>query len=362
VVDEKIIDRKLDHLKIPIEFDVQTSENYFKYIKLVHHSLPEYDINEIDISVNFFNKVIDAPICIAGMTGGHPISKKINKILANAAEKENIVLGVGSQRAALEKPANIDSFKIINEIAPNVPKIGNIGIGQISDKDFQENDFQKCIDMINADAIAIHFNALHEMLQPNGNTSYKLFEKNFTKIRAQFDIPIIAKETGTGFNKEIAIKLDSLGFDGFDVGGYGGTNFSAIESIRNNYPKKFTRKPADIFKNWGIPTPVSILYVRNISKKLIIATGGIRSGIDIVKSIILGADFGGLAYNFLVSAWKDLEENSILNTINEIKTLKNEIRSCLWLLNVKNIEELKGNHKKIIILGNLYRWLEQPKY
>ena len=180
---EEIRDRKLDHLKIPIEYNVQHSENYFKYIKLIHNPLPEMDYDEIDISIKFFNKEVSAPICIAAITGGHPISKKINRILAKAAEKEKIIMSVGSQRAGLVDPTLIDSFSIVRDVAPSIPIIGNIGIGQLSDPTFNIEDFNKCIKMINADAMAIHFNALHELVQDKGNRSYKYFRDNFQKIR-----------------------------------------------------------------------------------------------------------------------------------------------------------------------------------
>jgi isopentenyl-diphosphate delta-isomerase len=357
---EEIINRKIEHLKIPLEYDVQHSENYFKYIKLIHHSLPEIDFNEINLSTKFFKKEISAPICISAITGGHPISQEINIILASAAEAENIVMSVGSQRIGLEDPSTEDTFNIVREAAPSVSIIGNIGIGQVSNANFNVEDFNNCIRMVNADAMAIHFNALHELLQTKGNVSYSNFYSNFQKIRNNINIPIIAKEVGTGFNKELAQKLDKIGFDGFDVGGVGGTSFAAIESHRNNgYQEKYTRNPADIFREWGIPTPISILNLRQVTKKLIIASGGLRSGLDMAKSLVIGADFGGFAYNFLKSAWNDYKENSISHTIKEIKTLKNELSSCLWLMNVKDIENLKNQVNKRVFLGKLYQWINQ---
>lgn len=357
---KEIKERKIEHLKIPLEHDVQHSKNYLNDIKLLHQPIPEMDFEDVDLSMKFFNKNISAPICISAITGGHPVSKEINKILAKAAEEENIIMSVGSQRAGIEDPTLLDSFKITRDVAPNIPIIGNIGIGQVSALDFEVGDFEKCIDMINADVMAIHLNVLHELVQDKGDISYKLFHTNFRKLREKFKIPIIAKEVGTGFNKDLALNLDELGFDGFDIGGAGGTSFVAIESKRNNFNnQKFTRDPTEVFREWGIPTPVSIIYVRGVSQKLIIATGGLRTGIDIAKSIALGADLGGFAYNFLRSAWKDRKNNTISNTIKEIRTLKNELRSSLWLMNVNKLDELKGNRDKYVILGELYQWLHQ---
>ncbi len=355
-----IMDRKIEHLKIPLEYDVQHSKNYFNDIKLIHHPLPDVDFEDVDLSTNFFSKKVSAPICISAITGGHPVSKEINEVLAKAAEEEDIIMSVGSQRAGIEDPNLLDSFEITRKVAPDIPIIGNIGIGQISALNFEVEDFNKCIEMINADVMAIHLNVLHELVQDKGDISYKLFRKNFQNLRELYKIPIIAKEVGTGFNQDLALILDKLGFDGYDIGGTGGTSFAAIESKRDNFDnQKYTRNPAEVFREWGIPTPLSIIYVRNVSQKLIIATGGLKTGIDIAKSIALGADYGGFAYKFLQSAWKDRKTGSISYTVKEIRTLKNELRSSLWLMNIYNVNELKGRRDKCVILGELYQWLHQ---
>ncbi|MHA1486087.1 MAG: type 2 isopentenyl-diphosphate Delta-isomerase [Promethearchaeota archaeon] len=357
---KEIFNRKEEHLKIPMEYDVQHSINYFDDIKLIHHAIPEIDLEEIDLTVNFFNKQISAPICISAITGGHPASKEVNKILAKAAEEENIIMSVGSQRIGLEDPSTIDSFKIVREFAPTIPIIGNLGLGQVSSTYFKQEDLTVCIEMVNADVMAIHLNALHELVQYKGNISYRNFRQNFKKIRESTKIPLLAKEVGTGFNQELALMLDELGFDGFDVGGTGGTSFAAIESKRNNFDKdKYSRNPADVFREWGIPTPVSIVNVRKVSQKLTIATGGLKTGIDIAKSIVLGADIGGFAYKFLKSSLQDRKNDTISNTVREIRTLKNELRSSLWLMNLGNLSELKNKREKCVILGNLYLWLNQ---
>ncbi len=349
--------RKIEHLKIPIDYNVQNKKNYFDDIELIYYAFPQYNFNDIDLSVNFFGKNISAPICIAAITGGHPISYKINKILASAAENQKIIMSVGSQRAGLLDSELSKSFSVVREFAPNIPIIGNLGIGQLSKPDFNINDFIDCIEMINADVMAIHFNALHELFQEKGDKTYSNLIENFKELKKITKIPIIAKEVGAGFNQEVAETLNNMGFDGFDVGGLGGTSFAAIESYRNkNLNDLYTRNPAILFRDWGIPTPVSIGYVRNITQKPIISTGGLRNGMDIAKSIVLGANIGGFAYKFLLTSWKDLQTNSNSNSIKEIKTLKNELQSCLWLMNASNIEEIFMNKKKLIILGKLNKW------
>jgi len=360
----KIEQRKIDHLIIPLKYNVQHKKNYLKYIHLIHHSLPEINLEEIKLNLNFFGKRINAPICIAAMTGGTKISKKINEILAFSAEKEKIIMSVGSQRIGLSNPNACESFEIVRQVAPTIPIIGNLGISQISDPKFKIEDFQKCIDMIQADVMAIHFNALHELIQKEGNLSFKTFRDKFAKIRESFDIPIIAKEVGNGFNKDIAEILDSMGFDGFDVGGAGGTNFTAIESFRPDPHSEvtLTREAGTVFRDWGIPTPASIINIRSTTDKLIIATGGLKSGMDIAKCISIGADIGGFAYNFLTTSWKDFEGNIYSNTLNEINTLKTELRSVCWLLNISDISKLKNNKSKRIIRDKLKNWLENPDF
>ncbi|MFX0144885.1 MAG: type 2 isopentenyl-diphosphate Delta-isomerase [Candidatus Hodarchaeota archaeon] len=356
----KIYSRKMEHIEIPLKYNVQHSKNYFDDINLIHHPLPEYELEDIDLSVNFFKKKISAPICIAAITGGHEISKPINNILANAASSENIIMSVGSQRIGLEDPSTIDSFKIVREVAPNIPVIGNLGVGQLCDPKFNLDLFKKCIEMINADVMAIHLNALHELTQSDGNLSYRNFEEIFKEIRNNIKMPIIAKEVGSGFNQEIALKLDTLGFDGFDVGGMGGTSFAAIESIRDDSSyEAYTRKIADTFREWGIPTPVSIINVRKATQKIIIATGGLRNGLDIAKSISIGANIGGFAFKFLKTAWRDYKNNTLSDTLKEIKTLKRELRSSLWLMNIGSIDKLIGNKDKRVLLGELYQWINQ---
>ncbi len=357
---KRISKRKIEHIKIPINYNVQHYTNYFDDIELLYHAFPQINFDDIDLSTDFFGKTISAPICIAAITGGHPVSYKINRILAEAAENQTIIMSVGSQRAGLVDPELKESFSIVRDVAPNIPIIGNLGIGQLSKPDFNPDEFIECINMIKADVMAIHFNALHELFQEKGDRSYNNLVDNFKIIRKSTQIPIIAKEVGSGFNQEVAFTLDKLGFDGFDVGGAGGTSFAAIESFRNKkLDETYTRNPADLFRDWGIPTPISIDYVRKASEKLIIATGGLRNGIDITKSIALGANIAGFAYKFLLTAWNDYNNNTILNSIKEIKTLKNELRSCLWLMNAINISEIFRKREKLILLGKLYKWFNQ---
>ena len=354
--------RKAEHLQIPLNYNVQHKQNFFDEIDLIHHALPEYDYEKVDLETQLCHYRISAPIVISAITGGTDLARNINKILAQVAQRERIVMSVGSQRIGLEDDSTRYSFQIVREVAPDIPIMGNIGIGQISSSTFSMDDFQKCIEMIDADIMAIHFNALQEILQKHGDRSFKQFEENFKEIRETITLPIFAKEIGNGFDLETIKKLDGLGFDGFDVGGRGGTSFAALEGLRTKEPSKhFTRNLGRTFREWGIPTPASVCYCRHLTKKPIIATGGLRNGIDIAKSLLLGANFGGFANKFLRSAWKDIKIESIENSLKEIQTLKRELKSTMWLLNIQNLSEFKNQENRYIIKKKLEPWIQKIK-
>ncbi|MFO8017560.1 MAG: type 2 isopentenyl-diphosphate Delta-isomerase [Promethearchaeia archaeon] len=352
--------RKTEHLQIPIQYDVQHEKNFFDEIQLIHHALPEYDYEKISLETQLYGYNLQAPIFISAITGGTETAKRINQILAQVAQKERIVMSVGSQRIGIEDESTTDSFRIVRSEAKDIPVMGNIGIGQISSPEFSVDEFQNCIEMIDADIMAIHFNSLQEILQKHGDRSFECFEEKFGEIRDQIDIPIFAKEIGTGFDVETIKLLDQLGFDGFDVGGAGGTSFAALEGLRTKKEgNHYTRNLGETFREWGIPTPASILYSRRLTDKPLIATGGLRNGIDIAKSLLLGANFGGFANKFLQSVWKDLKNNTLDNSIKEVKTLKRELKSTMWLLNIANIASFKNQEDSFFIKEDLAQWVKK---
>ncbi|MGV9174060.1 MAG: type 2 isopentenyl-diphosphate Delta-isomerase [Promethearchaeia archaeon] len=360
--DQILKTRKTEHLKIPIEYDVQHTRNFFDEIQLIHHALPEYDYEDINIKTELYGYNLQAPIVISALTGGTNTAKKLNQILARVAQQEGIIMSVGSQRIGVEEKSTVESFEIVRQEAKDIPIIGNIGIGQISDPKFTVDNFRECIEMIDADVMAIHFNALQEILQKHGDRSFENFEEKFTEIRENVSIPIFAKEIGTGFDVDTIKKLDHLGFDGFDVGGMGGTSFAALEGLRSKESSHvFTRNPGETFREWGIPTPACILYCRHLTKKPIIATGGLRNGIDIAKSLLLGANFGGFANNFLRSAWKDIKSNSFEKSRKEVRTLKKELKSTMWLLNIGDLADFPNQNKRFFVKRKLAEWTKLIK-
>ncbi len=342
---EKIDRRKLEHIEISITKNVESDEtNGFEDIILVHRALPQINFDDIDLRIDFFGKEISMPIIIACMTGGHKKAKEINKNLAIAAEELNIPLGVGSQRAALEKKELEDTFSVAREYAPNAFLIANIGAVQFC-VEYTVEHAEKAVEMIDANALALHLNPLQEVVQSEGDRDFSCCFDVIKEIKKSLNVPIIVKETGAGISMEDAVLIEQAGADAIDVGGLGGTNFAKIEYYRNGNERA---KP---FFNWGIKTAISLIECLSATNLPIIATGGIRSGVEVAKALSLGASACGIALPFLKSAVVGYEE-----VIKEAKKIKEELKIAMFLTGSRNIEELKKIN--IIIKGFVREWLD----
>ena len=332
--------RKDEHVRISIEENVSGSHNYWDDVILKHNALPDINKYEINLSINLFNKKLNAPIIISGMTGGYLKAKKINENLAVAAEKFQIGMGVGSQRAALEKTELKETYGIIKEY--DIPlRFANIGASQIviwGHKKTLENA-QKMIDMIDANVFIICLNFLQEAVMSEGESNSKGCFEEIRKFSEKIEIPVVVKESGAGISYEVAKKLSKTNISGIDVGGAGGTSFSAIEHYRSKLKfDSLHERGAKTFWDWGIPTPISILEVGDATnwKLPIISTGGIRNGLDAAKSLALGANCAGVAHTFLKPATKS--QNSI---IFEVETLVKELRTAMFLVGVDRVSKMK---------------------
>ena len=332
--------RKDEHVRISIEENVSGSHNYWDDVTIKHNALPDINKYEINLSINLFNKKLNAPIIISGMTGGYLKAKKINENLAVAAEKFQIGMGVGSQRAALEKTELKETYGIIKEY--DIPlRFANIGASQIviwGHKKTLENA-QKMIDMIDANVFIICLNFLQEAVMSEGESNSKGCFEEIRKFSEKIEIPVVVKESGAGISYEVAKKLSKTNISGIDVGGAGGTSFSAIEHYRSKLKfDSLHERGAKTFWDWGIPTPISILEVGDATnwKLPIISTGGIRNGLDAAKSLALGANCAGVAHTFLKPATKS--QNSI---IFEVETLVKELRTAMFLVGVDRVSKMK---------------------
>lgn len=327
--------RKSEHLRISLEEDVQHEissglENY----RFPHQALPEINLDEIQLEQTLFNKVIKLPLLISSMTGGLAAAESINRILAEAAQGYQIAMGVGSQRVAIEDPVYEKTFKI-RKYAPDILLFANLGAIQLN-YGYGLEECKKAIDMIEADALILHLNPLQEALQPDGNTHFKGLLTQIEKICHGIQAPVIAKEVGWGISGVSAKKLIEAGVQGIDVAGAGGTSWSQVEMYRATDPNM--AEIAKAFKVWGIPTAESIQQVRALNTQIpIIASGGIKDGVEVAKSIALGACLGGIAKPFLITASKSLE-----STHQYIEIIRKQILICMFACGVKDIHQLQN--------------------
>jgi isopentenyl-diphosphate delta-isomerase len=331
--------RKVDHLRICLNEDVQAKgiSVGFEGYRFIHQALPELDLQEIDLRQELFGRMIKAPILISSMTGGAEWSARINRTLATAAQKWGVAMGVGSQRAAIEDPSLTYSYAIRN-LAPDVPLFANIGAVQLN-YGYGVKQCFAAIEMIGADALILHLNALQEAVQPKGDTNFKNLLAKIGLVceeLAKRNIPVIIKEVGNGISYNLAAKLREVGVSGIDVGGSGGTSWSQVESHRVKRPLE--QAAAVNFADWGIPTAQSLQWARQAAPELtIIGSGGIRNGVEIAKALALGADAAGLAMPFLKAAEESLEK------VDEvIEQLIRELKISMFCIGAANIQALQA--------------------
>jgi isopentenyl-diphosphate delta-isomerase len=328
--------RKSDHIRINLEEDVQSGlTTGLERYHFVHQALPEINLEDIDTSSTLFNKHLNAPILISSMTGGTSEAVKINQILAEAAHHAQVAMGVGSQRIALEDPEQAKGFQV-REIAPDILLFANLGAIQLN-YGLGVEACQRAVDMIEADALVLHFNAIQEALQQDGNTQFAGLVDKVEAVCKELSVPVIAKEVGWGFSQQDVSLLAQAGVAAIDVAGAGGTSWSQVEMYRTKDENR--RKIAEAFLDWGISTSEAILNVSEIAPDVkIIASGGLRNGVDIAKCIALGASIGGLASPFLKAASQSVEE-----TMKLITVLQDQIRICMFATGSKTLNQLRQN-------------------
>lgn len=337
--------RKLDHLNICSRGGVEAREKttWLEQVELVHSALPDVNREDLDLSTKLFGKKLRAPVVISAMTGGHDVSAKINRSLAGAAEKLGIGFGLGSQRAMIEDPGLAYTYQV-RDVAPDTLVLGNIGAPQLGE--YGSDRIEKAVDAIGADVLAVHLNSLQEAVQPEGDTDFDGYAKEIEKLVKGSKMPVIAKETGAGLSRECAKKLIGTGVAGLDTGGAGGTSFAAVEYLR-------TGKETGALWDWGIPTAASILEVRSTSKEIpLIATGGIRTGVDATKALALGADAVGICLPLVNPAKVSVEKVEL-----KLRSIIDDLRTAMFLVGAKNLAGLQDSGR--VVLGDLREWVIQ---
>jgi isopentenyl-diphosphate delta-isomerase len=330
----QISSRKTDHIRINLEEDVQSHiSTGLEHYQFTHCALPELNLEDIDLSLSLFGKWLKGPLLISSMTGGTPEAQEINQTLARAAQEAQIAIGVGSMRAAIEHPELLSSFQI-RRYAPDVLLFANLGAIQLN-YGYSIKECLRAVEMIEADALILHFNALQEAVQPEGDTRFAGLLAKVETICHAMPVPVIAKEVGWGFSEKDVASLANAGVSAIDVAGAGGTSWSQVEAHRTTDEEQ--QRLATAFINWGIPTAEAIQIAHKTAPQMILfASGGLRSGIDIAKCIALGADLGGMASPFLKAAALSLEK-----TLKTIEVTRKEIQICMFAAGIRNLSQLK---------------------
>ena len=352
---DSIQTRKIEHLELTASGDVEARQRAgWDDIRLLHTSLPEVDLDEVDCSQRFLGRRLRYPIAIAGMTGGFERAGQINAILAHAAESFGLAVGVGSQRAALVSEELAGTFAIARREAPSAFVIANVGAPQLIDQEsgprLSLSQVRQAVQMVAADALAVHLNYLQEVVQPEGDHRARGCVQALAQLCAELPIPVIAKETGGGMTRETAMTLRDCGVKALDVGGRGGTSFAAVEGLRAaSRGEALQVDLGKLFREWGIPTAVSITQAVATDLPLI-ATGGVRSGLDAAKAIALGATLVGVGRPLVQAA---LEGQAAVETW--LHRFVAEFRAAMFLTGSRTVEELR--RKRVIVTGETLAWV-----
>ncbi len=347
--------RKADHIDICVERDINTHYNYWDDIHLEHCALPEVDLDAVDLTTECFGATLGAPIIISAMTGGSARARTINARLACAAAEHRIGFGVGSQRAAREHPEEEKSFEIVSEY--DIPLvIANFGAPQLvrqqHHRAYTLEDARAIMDMVDAEILAIHLNYLQELIQPEGDCRAAGCLDAIAALANE--LPVLAKETGAGIGVEVAVMLQDAGVIGIDVGGVSGTSFAAVESYRAAMRGDVHhQRLGELFWDWGIPTPVAVreLADEDRFRLPVIATGGVRHGLDVARALALGATSAGIARALLEPALESAE--AVCSTLDRILQ---QLRGALFLLGAESIGEAR--YKSVRITGRTRTWLD----
>jgi isopentenyl-diphosphate delta-isomerase len=326
--------RKKEHLEICL--DTASVAGHFgtgldRY-RFVHNALPELDIDEIDVAATFLGKRLKAPILISSMTGGFDLARKVNRNLSAAAQHLGLGMGVGSQRVAMEEPSVADSFKV-RDVAPDILLLANLGAVQLN-YGYTIDHCRRAVEMIGADGLILHLNVLQEAVQPEGNRNFKGLGGKIAEVCRQLEVPVVVKEVGSGISAQVAARLREAGVKAIDVAGSGGTSWYAVEARR----AAKEGKPADTtFANWGIPTEEALISVRQAVPDLqIVASGGIRTGLDIAKCIALGADVTAFGQPLLAAALESPEK-----VVEFLRGVIYEIKVTMLCVGARNLDALK---------------------
>ena len=337
---------KADHLRICLEEDVAARgvTSGFERYRFVHRALPEIDLHEVDLSATFLGHALKAPLLVSPMTGGTPDAAVVNRRLAQAAQLAGSAMAVGSQRAAIEAPELAATYRV-RDVAPDVLLFANLGAVQLN-KGYGIEECARAVEMIEADSLILHLNPLQEALQPGGDVQFRGLLDRIREVILEAPFPVVVKEVGWGLSAEVAGLLAEAGVAAIDVAGAGGTSWSEVEARRAGCVR--ADRAAEAFADWGIPTAECLRQARSVlPEHPLIASGGVRSGVDAAKALALGADLAGIATPLLRAAAESQER-----TEEALRGLIEELRIAMFCCGVRTLVELRGTRELVEVGGH----------
>ncbi|WP_404451088.1 type 2 isopentenyl-diphosphate Delta-isomerase [Virgibacillus necropolis] len=337
--------RKTEHIRLCLDENVEgiNKTTGLEGISFIHNALPEIDFKDIKLDSTFLGKKIKVPFLVSSMTGGSELAEEINGNLAKAAEQKGWAIALGSTRALLESDAHKDSF-LVRQHAPTAPLIANIGAVQFN-YGYGAEECQRIVDLTEADSIVLHLNSLQEINQDEGDTNFHELLPKIEEVCKKLTVPVGVKEVGFGIDGTVARRLYDAGISYIDVAGAGGTSWSQVEKLRSKEPLR--KAAAEAFNSWGIPTKDCIVSVRSElgSTVPVVASGGMKTGVDAAKALTIGADVIGFARKLLQAATES--EEAVIEAMEQIEL---ELKMTMFGIGVKTIDELK-NTNRVSIMG-----------
>lgn len=330
--------RKDQHIRLAIDHPKEIKSD-FDSMQIVHHSLPECDIKEVDLKTDFLGIALRSPIYINAMTGGSRWAEQINEKLAIVARETKIAMAVGSTHAALKNDELSSTYKIVREIYKG-PVFSNVGA------DVPVDFARRAVDFLDADALQVHVNAPQELVMPEGSRDFSQWLKTIETFVETIEVPVIIKEVGFGMSRETMEQLVRIGVQNVDVGGSGGTNFIHIENERRNLKELY------YLKNWGQSTLISLLESKDIPLN-IMASGGIRHPLDALKCLVLGAEAVGISRPILLK----VENEGVEAAIDFINTFNEQLKLLSVMVGRKSIKELSS--VQYVLYDDVWAWYQQ---
>ncbi len=328
--------RKSEHLRINLEEDVRfprVTTGLERY-RFVHRALPEISLEQVDLATQFLGRRLRKPLLISSMTGGTAQAQRINYHLAEGAQDAGIAMGLGSLRAAIEAPHLADTFRV-RHLAPDILLLANLGAVQLN-TGLDVDDCRRVVELVEADALILHLNPLQEVLQAEGDTDWRSLLTKIEAVCRGLEVPVVVKEVGWGISADVAQQLVDVGVAAIDVAGAGGTSWSQVEMHRA--PTARRRRLCAAFADWGIPTAEALVDVRAALPHIpLVASGGLRDGLDLTKALALGADLGGMAGPFLKAA--DASAQAVAQLADEMADV---LRIAMFCLGITTLHDLKG--------------------